>query len=92
MIKERTGLIVWISDLKSVKHLERYGNIHYISRKMFYVVLYMDSDQVDHTMKQLQKQPFVKKIERSYRNEIKTEYNNNSNNNNIPDKAKFYTL
>ncbi len=86
MFTERAGLIVWVNDLKSAKNLERYGTIHYISKRMHYVVMYVNADRSEDTMKQLQKLPFVKKIERSYRNEIKTEYNSN-----IPDKTRFYT-
>lgn len=87
MIKERTGLIIWISDTKVVRHLERFGNIHYTSKKMHYVVLYTDADLIEQTTKQLLRHPHVKKIERSYRNEIRTEYSNT-----IPDKTRFYTL
>lgn len=86
MFRERIGLIVWVSDLKAAKSLERFGTVHYMSKKMHYVVLYIHADRYDEIMKQLQKQYFVKKIERSYRNEIKTEYNSN-----MPDKTRFYT-
>lgn len=83
---ERTGLIVWVNDLRSAKGLERYGSIHYSSKKMNYVVMYLNADKVEDTIRNLQKMTFVKKIERSYRNEIKTEYTSN-----IPDKTRFYT-
>ncbi|ALS21542.1 MULTISPECIES: YlbG family protein [Paenibacillus] len=88
MFPERSGIIVWFSDLKAAsKHLEKYGNVHYLSKKLHYAAMYVYSSRLDETVKQLQKLPFVKKVERSYRNEIKTEYNNN-----IPDKTRFYTL
>lgn len=88
MFTERSGIIVWVSDLKAAsKQLEKYGSVHYISKKLHYAAMYVYSNRLDETVKQLQKLPFVKKIERSYRNEIKTEYNNN-----IPDKTRFYTL
>lgn len=86
MFNDRAGLIIWVSDLKNVKHFERYGNIHYVSKKMFYVVLYTDASQAEQTMKQLQKMPYVKKIEKSHRHEIRTEYSTN-----IPDKTQIYT-
>lgn len=75
MITERTGLIIWVNDIKPAKNLERFGSIHYISKKMSYVVLYIFSDRLDETIKGLQRLPYVKKVERSFRNEIKTEYN-----------------
>ncbi|MDF2670914.1 MAG: hypothetical protein K0R67_3220 [Paenibacillus sp.] len=86
MFPERTGLIIWVNDLKSVKHLERFGSIHYASKRMHYVVIYMNADKAEEATKAIQKYPFVKKVERSMRNEIPTEYNSN-----VPDKSKLYT-
>ncbi|MED4603893.1 YlbG family protein [Paenibacillus validus] len=88
MFTERTGIIVWVSDVKAAaKHLEKYGNVHFISKKLHYAAMYVYASRLDDTVKQLQKLPFVKKVERSYRNEIKTEYSSN-----MPDKTRFYTL
>ncbi|WP_438446738.1 YlbG family protein [Gorillibacterium sp. sgz5001074] len=86
MITERTGLIVWLNDVKPAKNLERFGSIHYISKKMQYVVLYTFTEKLEETLKGLQRLPYVKKVEQSFRNEIKTEYNSN-----IPDRTRFYT-
>ncbi|MBW7456774.1 YlbG family protein [Paenibacillus sepulcri] len=87
MFSERTGYIIWVNDIKSARSLEKYGNIHYISRKMHYVVMYMNSDREEEIIRNIQRLPFVKKTERSYRNEIKTEYERN-----VPDKTRFYSL
>lgn len=88
MFSERIGLIVWISDVKAAKNqLERFGSVHYISRKMHYAVLYIHANKEEETSKQLQRLHWVRRIERSYRNEIKTDYNSN-----MPDKTRFYSL
>lgn len=87
MFPERTGYIIWVNDWKSARNLEKYGNVHYISRKMNYAVIYLNSDRAEDTVRNLQRLPYVKKIERSYRNEIKTEYSGN-----VPDKTRFYSL
>lgn len=88
MFTDRSGLIIWFSDLKAAgKQLERYGSVHFISKRMHYAAMYVHASKLDETMKQLQKLPFVKKVERSYRNEIKTEYSSN-----MPDKTRFYTM
>ncbi|WP_248926463.1 YlbG family protein [Paenibacillus hamazuiensis] len=88
MLTQRSGFIVWVNDLKAAaKQLERFGSIHYISKKLHYVVMYTYADRVEETMKQVSRLHFVKKVERSYRNEIKTEYNSN-----MPDKTRFYSL
>ncbi|AJY76444.1 YlbG family protein [Paenibacillus beijingensis] len=87
MFSERTGYIVWVNDWKAARNLEKYGNVHYISRKMHYVVIYLNSERAEDTLRNVQRLPYVKKIERSYRNEIKTEYSSN-----VPDKTRFYSL
>jgi uncharacterized protein YlbG (UPF0298 family) len=87
MFTERSGIIIWVNDIKAAKNLEKYGNVHYISKKMHYVVMYVHANRLEETMRNLTKLPYVKKVERSYRNEIKTEYSSN-----MPDKTRFYTL
>jgi uncharacterized protein YlbG (UPF0298 family) len=88
MLTDRSGLIVWVTDLKAAnKHLERYGSVHFISKRLHYAAMYVHASKLEETMKQLQKLAFVKKVERSYRNEIQTEYSNNG-----ADKSSFYTL
>ncbi len=87
MISERTGLIIWLQDTKQAKNLDKYGVIYYISRQMNYVVLYVNADRAEDTMKIIQRLPYVKKVERSYRGEIPTEYTSNT-----PDKTRFYSF
>lgn len=74
MFRERSGLIVWVTDARPARQLERYGTLHYISRRMNYAVMYVDADKAEDVTQTLQKLPWVLKVERSYRNEIKTEY------------------
>lgn len=76
MITERVGLAVWLQSLKQVKHLRKYGNIHYVSRKMKYVVMYCDQDKVEDTMKKLESLHFVKEVAMSMRPWLKTEFQN----------------
>ena len=87
MFSERTGYIIWVSDLKAARMLEKYGLVHYMSRKMHYVVLYMNADRAEDTVRNIQRLPFVRRIERSYRTEIKTEYSSD-----VEDKTRFYSL
>lgn len=86
MIAERTGFIVWLNDPKPARNLEKYGLLHYVSRKMNYAVIYLNADRAEETVKNIQRLPYVKKVERSYRGEIRTEYNSN-----MPDKTRFYS-
>lgn len=87
MFAERVGYIIWFTDLKAARGLEKYGTLHYISRRMHYAVLYMNAEHAEDTVRNIQRLPYVRKIERSYRGEIKTEYEKN-----VPDKTRFYSL
>lgn len=76
MFVDRSGIIIWLNDLKAARNLERYGTIHYISKKMNYVVLYVNTSKLDETFKLINHLPFVKRVERSLRDEIPTEFSN----------------
>ncbi|WP_017753604.1 YlbG family protein [Calidifontibacillus oryziterrae] len=82
---KRQGIIVWLHSLKQIKQLRRFGNIHYVSKKLKYVVIYMDMEQVDSTIDKLKSFSFVKKVEPSYKPFLKTQFENSK-----PDKAKEY--
>lgn len=85
MFAERTGYIIWVSDVKAARNLDKYGTVHYISRRMHYVAMYVNTERAEETMKNIRRLAFVKRIERAYRNEIKTEYSSNG-----PEKTKAY--
>ncbi|PRO64746.1 YlbG family protein [Alkalicoccus urumqiensis] len=74
MVQDRVSLSVYLQSLKQVKQLKRYGHVHYVSRKMKYVVLYTDVENMEQLEDKLQKLPFVKRVRRSMRPWIKTEY------------------
>ncbi|MBU9720467.1 MULTISPECIES: YlbG family protein [Bacillaceae] len=76
MVGNRVGLAVWVQSLKQVKQLRRFGNIHYVSRKMKYVVMYCDGEKVEETMEKLQSFHFVKEVSISMRPWLKTEFEN----------------
>jgi uncharacterized protein YlbG (UPF0298 family) len=87
MFAERTGYIIWVNDIKAARNLEKYGTVHYISKKMHYVVMYVNSDRSEEASKNIRRLSYVRKIERSYRTEIPTEYSSD-----IPDKVSYYGL
>lgn len=84
-MKERQGLIVYVNQLKHAKTLRKYGNVHYISRKFKYVVIYCNREEIEMAMNKIQRLPFVKDVVPSYRPFLKTEFENAK-----PDKAKEY--
>lgn len=80
-------MIIWVNHLRGVKALERIGNVHYVSKKLKYVVMYVAKERYEEAIRSLEKLNFVRHIERSYRNEIKTEYNNE-----VSDEKRFYSI
>ncbi|MGP0578675.1 YlbG family protein [Paenibacillus peoriae] len=86
MFAERTGYIIWVSDIKAARNLEKYGNVHFISKRMHYVVIYMNADRAEDTVKNIRRLSYVRKVERSFRNEIRTEYNDDK------EKMKEYEM
>lgn len=84
-MQERQGLIVYVHQLKHAKSLRKYGHVHYISRKLKYVVMYCDREEIESTKTKIQRLPFVKDVVESFRPFLKTEFENAK-----PDKAKEY--
>ncbi|WP_312108845.1 YlbG family protein [Brevibacillus reuszeri] len=85
MRERRLGVAVWVKNTRAAKNLRKFGTIHYISKRLNYVSMYVDANQLDETIRVMEKLHFVTKIERSHRHEIPVEYNNAR-----PDKAKEY--
>jgi uncharacterized protein YlbG (UPF0298 family) len=85
MLGQRQGIIVWLYSLKQAKMLRKFGNVHFVSKRLKYVVLYCDLEDVDSIMNKIESYSFVKKVEPSFKPFLKTEYENSR-----PDKAKEY--
>ena len=49
----RQGIIIYLHNLRQAKSLRKYGHVHYISRKMKYVVLYCNQEDVESVMKKV---------------------------------------
>ncbi|RUL55928.1 MULTISPECIES: YlbG family protein [Lysinibacillus] len=84
-MQERQGLIVYVHQIKHAKSLRKYGHVHYISRKLKYVVIYCNREEIESTLNKIQRLPFVKDVVESFRPFLKTEFENAK-----PDKAKEY--
>ena len=69
-LTKRRALIVFVYSLKQLKTLRRYGIVYYVSRKMKYVVLYMDEADVEDGLEKIQALHFVRHVEKSYRPDI----------------------
>lgn len=72
----RRGLIIWVYSLKQLKNLRRFGYVHYVSKKMKYVVLYVDDIDVETTIEKIEKQFFVRSVDMSMRPDINMNFDN----------------
>lgn len=82
-ITPRRGLIVWVYSLKQLKNLRRFGYVHHVSRKQKYVVLYVDDIDVDETINRIEKQFFVRSVDKSMRPDINMNFDNRLGNKDI---------
>jgi uncharacterized protein YlbG (UPF0298 family) len=85
MFGTRQGIIVWLYSLKQAKMLRKFGNVHFVSKKLKYVVLYCNQEEAEELAVKLQSYSFVKKVELSYKPFLRVEFENSK-----PDKAKEY--
>ncbi|WEG72894.1 YlbG family protein [Vagococcus intermedius] len=73
-ITKRRSLIVWVYSLRQLKTLKKFGTIAYVSRKMKYIVIYMDEDNIEKNQLALEKLHFVREVEPSYRPNIEMDF------------------
>ncbi len=71
---ERLGLAVWVKDLKAARSLERLGNVHYISKRLNYVYLYIDGKMADQLIKRIEQLPWVNRVEPSQRRSLSMDF------------------
>ncbi|GGL44914.1 YlbG family protein [Sporolactobacillus putidus] len=72
--QKRDGLVVWLYNLKYLRVLRRYGYVHYVSKKMKYAILYCNGETTEFVVSQLARMKFVKSIEQSHLQEVRTTY------------------
>ncbi|WP_429971227.1 YlbG family protein [Fructilactobacillus sp. Tb1] len=64
-IQTRNELLVSVFSLKQAKNLKKYGDIRFISKKMHYVILFVNNENLDDTIIEIKKQRFVKRVEKT---------------------------
>lgn len=74
MRAERQGLIVWYRHRRNISQIRRHGHLVYASRRMRYAVLYVNKKDLEKIEKQLKNYPFVRKVERSPKKLLRTNY------------------
>ncbi|KRN02818.1 hypothetical protein FD13_GL001537 [Levilactobacillus senmaizukei DSM 21775 = NBRC 103853] len=74
-MQDRQSLIVYTYSLKQTRQLKRYGTVMYVSKKMRYVVLYVNRDDISALTDQLSHLRFVKRVVASNRPDIRETFN-----------------
>ena len=64
-VADRSRLIVYVYSLRSLSSLKHYGEVKYVSRKMRYVVLFVNQKRVRGVITKLNQLKSVKKIFKS---------------------------
>ena len=68
--KDRISLTVYLHYNRDARKLNKYGDIVYHSKRLRYVLVYMDKDKVDVAITKLKKEKFVKKLVPSHIKEL----------------------
>ena len=72
--KERTCLTIYLHYNRDARKLNKYGDMIYHSRRMRYILLYVDQEKCGDIMANLKKERFVKKIIPSYIKDIDQDF------------------
>lgn len=71
---KRQGIIVWFKHRNNIRQIRRYGHLIYASKRLKYAVLYVNQSDLEKTESRLQRHSFVRKIDRSYKPFLKTQF------------------
>lgn len=74
VIQKRRGLVVWVYSLRQLKNLKRFGFVHYVSRRLKYVVLYLNESEFEEKKQKIQQLHFVRQVEPSYRPDVEMNF------------------
>lgn len=71
---ERVGLAVYLYYNRDARKLAQHGDVIYQSKKLRYVLLYVNAEKVEETQKNLEVLKFVKKVSPSQLAEIDQDF------------------
>ncbi|APX73408.1 YlbG family protein [Companilactobacillus allii] len=71
---ERQAMYVWVYSMKWKKKLQHFGTVRYVSPKMKYIMLYVNSNRVAEVKKELVSKNYVKRVTMAHRKELDEHY------------------
>ncbi len=69
-IVDRQEIVVHLYSTRNTRPLQHYGNVHYVSRRMKYAIVYINKQISDRIIDEIEKIDFVKSVSLSPRKEI----------------------
>lgn len=60
--KKRRGIYIYFKHVRDINKLEKYGNVIAVSKKNRYIYIYVDDDNIDNLLTELNSKKFVKKV------------------------------
>ncbi|MDD6432464.1 MAG: YlbG family protein [Lactobacillaceae bacterium] len=69
-LTDRRALVVYINGNRVVRTLRHYGIVRYVSKRMHYVILYVDQDQVEQLKTKIGHLRAVRAVEESMRPDL----------------------
>ncbi|BDR60426.1 YlbG family protein [Lactobacillus xylocopicola] len=69
-LTKRQGVVVYLNSVSNQYKLRRYGDIVYFSKKMGYCILYVDQEELDQVIEQLNRLNFVDQAEKAVSDEV----------------------
>lgn len=66
----RRALVIYINGTRVIRTLRQYGVVRYVSRRMHYVILYVDQAQLPQLQTKISHFRAVRRVEKSYRPDL----------------------
>lgn len=72
--QDRQGLVIYLYYNRDAKKLAKYGEVIYQSKKMRYLLLYVNSEKVEQLLTEISQLKYVKEVLPSYLNQIDQQF------------------
>lgn len=63
---KRRGLLVYVYSFRNLNALKKLGLIYYMSRRMNYILMYVDQSDIEITIQKIEKLHYVRRVEMSH--------------------------
>ncbi|WP_158007183.1 DUF2129 domain-containing protein [Floricoccus tropicus] len=77
-IQKRRALYIYYNSYKHTRQLRKFGEPVYTSRKLRYVKIYVNEEEVEEVKEKLEALHFVKEVQLSYIPDLEMDFSGNS--------------